>query len=92
MYLTSNAFIQFHLQDLEEIRRQDRNYAKKHDIPINPLVKSLKSKFKVLRIVFCLTRIIQFGESQTIIYFAFQNKKTTESLNNAQEVKESKVG
>ena len=46
MYLTSNAFIQFHLQDLEEIRRQDRNYAKKHDIPINPLVKSLKSKIQ----------------------------------------------
>ena len=46
MYLTSNAFIQFHLQDLEEIRRQDRNYEKKHDIPINPLVKSLKSKIQ----------------------------------------------
>lgn len=46
MYLTSNAFIQFHLQDLEEIRRQDRNYAKKHDTPINPLVKSLKSKIQ----------------------------------------------
>ena len=46
MYLTSNAFIQFHLQDLEEIRRQDRNYAKKHDIPINPLVKSLKSNIQ----------------------------------------------
>lgn len=91
MYLTSNAFIQFHLQDLEEIRRQDRNYAK-HGIPINPLVKSLKSKIQGLRIVFCLTRIIQIGESQTIIYFAFQNKKTTESLNNVQEVKESKVG
>ena len=91
MYLTSNAFIQFHLQDLEEIRRQDRNYAK-HGIPINPLVKNLKSKIQGLRIVFCHTRIIQIGESQTIIYFEFQNKKTTESLNNAQEVKESKVG
>ena len=44
--MSSNAFIQFHLQDLKEIRRQDRNYAKKHDIPINPLVKSLKSKIQ----------------------------------------------
>jgi hypothetical protein len=75
MYLTSNAFIQFHLQDLEEIRRQDRKYAKKHGIPINTLVKSLKSKIQGLIIFFCLTRIIQIGESQTIIYFAFQTRR-----------------
>lgn len=91
MYLTSNAFIQFHLQDLEEIRRQDRNYAK-HGIPINPLVKSLKSKIQGFK-----NRFLPYpdypiwGKSNDNI-FRVSDKKTTESLNNVQEVKESKVG
>ena len=46
MCLTSNAFIQFHLQDLDEISREDRNFAKKNGIPINSLVKSLILKIQ----------------------------------------------
>jgi hypothetical protein len=30
MYLTSNAFIQFHSQDLEEITQEDRKFAENH--------------------------------------------------------------
>jgi len=45
MCLTSNAFIQFHSQDLEEIT-QDRKFAENHGIPINSLVKSLILKIQ----------------------------------------------
>jgi len=45
IYLTSNAFIQFHSQDLEEIT-QDRKFAENHGIPINSLVKSLILKIQ----------------------------------------------
>jgi hypothetical protein len=91
MYLTSNAFIQFHLQDLEEIRREDRNYAKKHDIPINSLVKSLKSKIIGFKNGFLpYPDYPNWGKSKDNI-FRVSDKKPTESLNNAQEVKESKV-
>jgi hypothetical protein len=46
MYLTSNAFIQFHSQDLEEITQEDRKFAENHGIPINSLVKSLILKIQ----------------------------------------------
>jgi hypothetical protein len=49
MYLTSNAFIQFHSQDLEEITQENLKFAENNGIPINSLVKSLKLRIEDFR-------------------------------------------
>jgi hypothetical protein len=46
LYLTSNAFIQFHSQDLNEIKQENLKFAENHGIPINSLVKSLKLRIQ----------------------------------------------
>ena len=90
LYLTSNAFIQFHLRDLDEISREDLNFAKQNGIPINSLVKSLKLKIQGFKDRFLpYPDYPNWGKSNDNIFRV--SEKPSESLNNSHEVKETKA-